>query len=691
MDTDKLINLKKLSEADAWKLFKEKVGINVNHPKIEPLAQLVVRECAGLPLLIDKVARTFRKKDDIHLWREGLRNLRKWPTTRIQGLDEVLESLKFCYDELEGDRKICFLYGALYPEDCEIYIDNLVECWGAEGFMNDIEKFGEAIDRGHTILHDIIDVSLLERSQRIKYVKMNKLLREMALKISSQKDDFRLLVKAREGLQDSPKKEEWKQAKRISLMDNELRSLPEMPDCPMLLTLLVQRNLELAAIPESFFRSMCKLRVLDLHGTRIVSLPSSVSSLTCLRALYLNACIHLMELPLEMMKLQYLQVLDIRNTSIKNLTFEIGSSLRCLRVSFTNVDSIKHTQKKSWRPMIQDSVISNLSMLEELRIDVNPYNQCWDEIATVVTKEVATLTQLTTLRFYFPGVDCLEIFIRKNQSWNDGHVTSFRFYVGDNNSAPSRIFEDFDYKITQYLRFSNGEGIDPAISNVITKADAFELIGHKDLQRLSDFGIKSMNKMRGCLIEGCNAIETIITVDQITMSSSTAPLQWLERLYMINLLKLRSIWEGPYQSESLAHLTHLTMDRCPSLKKIFSKGMIQQLSELKYLSVEDCSEIEEIILDAEEDILESNALPKLKTLILLNLPILKGICKGERLDWPSLETIKTSRCEMLKTLPFRKGNAAKLRLIEGQEAWWTTLEWKDTAVEQRLQSLCLLY
>ncbi|KAF8369715.1 hypothetical protein HHK36_032263 [Tetracentron sinense] len=393
-------------------------------------------------------------------------------------------------------------------------------------------------------------------------------------------------------------------------------------------------NMELATIPESFFGSMCKLQVLDLHGTRIVSLPSSVSSLTCLRALYLNACIHLMELPSEIVQLQHLQVLDMRNTSINNLTSEIGSlvSLRCLRVSFNNVGSINHSR----REMIHDRVISSLSKLEELSIDVNSSNQFWDEIADAVTEEVATLTQLTALRFYFPRVDCIY----------------------------------------------------HAISEVLTEADAFELIGHKDVQRLSDFGTGSMDRMRGCLIEGCKEIETIIRGDQVTDS---ATLRQLEKLYMINLPKLRSIWEGPSQSGSFAHLTNLTMDQCQSLKKIFSKGMIQQLSELQYLSVEDCSEIEEIIIDAEDDILESDALPKLKTLILLNLPILESICKDEWLDWPSLETIKTSRCELLKTLPFSMDNAAKLRVIEGQEEWWTALDWKDMAVEQRLKSLCLFF
>ena len=47
-------------------------------------------------------------------------------------------------------------------------------------------------------------------------------------------------------------------------------------------------NKNLSTIPE-FFKSMSSFQVLDLHGTGIESLPSSLSSLICLRRLYLNS------------------------------------------------------------------------------------------------------------------------------------------------------------------------------------------------------------------------------------------------------------------------------------------------------------------------------------------------------------------------------------------------------------------
>jgi disease resistance protein RPS2 len=149
-----------------------------------------------LPLLIDKVARAFRsKKDNYALWEEGLSSLQKWPNAKVQGMNELIEVLKFCYDELGAeDIKVCFLYGVLYHENCEIYIDHLLECWKAEGFIHDAKDFRDARNKGQKILHDLILRSLLEGSDRMNYVKMNKVLRNMVIDISSKSNNLKVLV-----------------------------------------------------------------------------------------------------------------------------------------------------------------------------------------------------------------------------------------------------------------------------------------------------------------------------------------------------------------------------------------------------------------------------------------------------------------------------------------------------------------
>lgn len=62
MDVDETINVKPLSSDEAFNMFKEKVGEFIySTPRVLQVGQLVVRECGGLPLLIDKFAKTFKR------------------------------------------------------------------------------------------------------------------------------------------------------------------------------------------------------------------------------------------------------------------------------------------------------------------------------------------------------------------------------------------------------------------------------------------------------------------------------------------------------------------------------------------------------------------------------------------------------------------------------------------------------
>ena len=650
-EMDAVIIMERMSEVDAWKMFKEIVGQNINISGVEPIAKLVVRECAGLPLLIDRVATTFKFKDNVHLWRDGLIRLRRWRSIKVQGMDEFIECLKFCYEDLDADnKKYCFLYTALYPEDYDIYIDYLLECWKAEGFIHDADDFKVARGKGHTILDELIKVSLLERSKKMNHVSMNKVLRNMALKISSQSEDFKILVKTQEELQEPPNEKEWQQVNRISLMDSKLCILPELPDCNNLKTLLLQRNNDLKVIPHYFFKFMQNLLVLDLHGTGIASLPSSMSCLTCLRALYLNSCINLMELN-YLEELKHLEVLDIRRTGINHLPIQIGYliQLKCLRMSLSNFGLGKSRDVEFHR-----NFLSNLSLLEELRIDVDPNNRRWEGVVKSITEEVATLKCLTSLSIFFLDVDCLKSFISTSPLWKEMHFT-FHFSVGSHGSSSYHIQDCFEYQIRKCFKLANGEGVDPTISEVLANSETFELIGHKGASRLSDFGIGNINKMRGCLIEGCDDIETIIDGD----SERRSALENLEKMYIYNVPKLESIWEGPVHSGSLAKLTSLILKKCPKLKKIFSNEF-----ELKVI-------------------------PKLKTLELYDLPEVESICTDDSLEWPALENIKISRCQSLTRLPFNCENAVKLRCIECQQSWWSALVWNEDTIEQRLRSICI--
>nr|CAN60524.1 hypothetical protein VITISV_010159 [Vitis vinifera] len=640
MDAEDLVDVKPLSHNDAWNIFQKKVGHYISNRSIEPLARGVVDECHGLPLLIDRVAKTFKKKGENEvLWKDGLKRLKRWDSVKLDGMDEVLERLQNCYDDLkDGEEKHCFLYGALYPEEREIDVDYLLECWKAEGFINDASNFRSARSRGHSVLNELIKVSLLERSDNSKCVKMNKVLRKMALRISSQNTKSKFLVKPPEEFEDFPKEEEWEQASRISLMGSRQGLLPETLDCSGLLTLLLRSNMHLTSIPKFFFQSMSQLKVLDLHGTEIALLPSSLSNLIYLKALYLNSCSKLEEIPSSVKALTCLEVLDIRKTKLNLL--QIGSlvSLKCLRLSLCNFDMANYTKAQ----------VSTFDLLEELNIDVGSLEEGWDKIVDPVIKDIVKLKKLTSLWFCFPKVDCLGVFVQEWPVWEEGSLT-FHFAIGCHNSVFTQILESIDHPGHNILKLANGDDVNPVIMKVLMETNALGLIDY-GVSSLSDFGIENMNRISNCLIKGCSKIKTIIDGDRV----SEAVLQSLENLHITDVPNLKNIWQGPVQARSLSQLTTVTLSKCPKLKMIFSEGMIQQFLRLKHLRVEECYQIEKIIMESKNTQLENQGLPELKTIVLFDLPKLTSIWAKDSLQWPFLQEVKISKCSQLKSLPFNK-------------------------------------
>ncbi|KAL6328744.1 hypothetical protein AAG906_003761 [Vitis piasezkii] len=163
METDVEINVKPFSSDDAWKMFTKNVGDAISNSNIQAKARLLVEECHRFPLLIDVVSKTFKKNQtDLTLLDELLKSLQRWDSDRVEGIDEVLERLKVCYECLKDEEKDCFLYGALYPAESMIYVDYLIECWRAEDIIRHAKEFRNARIRGHAILHELMGVSFLE-------------------------------------------------------------------------------------------------------------------------------------------------------------------------------------------------------------------------------------------------------------------------------------------------------------------------------------------------------------------------------------------------------------------------------------------------------------------------------------------------------------------------------------------------
>ncbi|KAI7981027.1 Disease resistance protein PIK5-NP [Camellia lanceoleosa] len=229
---------------------------------------------------------------------------------------------------------------------------------------------------------------------------------------------------------------------------------------------------------------MTSLKVLDLCHTGVELLPSSLSKVIGLKVLYLSYCEYLKELPSSFGKLEHLEVLDVRGSGFNNIPSYIGNlnGLRHFRVSFAKCEGENDTTEVEFNC----NVISKLSKLEELVIDVKSPRHKSNKVVVNIIKNVVTLKKLTKLQFCFldevvdvmevetpttdlrinvPEANILYTFIEETRSWrNIRHIRSFQFFIDCPDSKYPCIPKFYEYKRSK-SNFSNFAPSDPRLYN----------------------------------------------------------------------------------------------------------------------------------------------------------------------------------------------------------------------------------
>ena len=189
----------------------------------------------------------------------------------------------------------------------------------------------------------------------------------------------------------------------------------------------------------------------------------------------------------------------------------------------------------------------------------------------------------------------------------------------------------------------------------------------------------------GKLLSCTHALCLKIFNDSISLRISSLQtvklLTWLRFEDFDSLREITFDWAGKYSNfsskvESFHGLGTVYILRCRVLKNL---TWLTFAPNLKFLTVEECGEIEEVIGVGAEDIGNMSPFGKLMRLKLFYLPELKSVCWNP-LPFIYLERIVVGGRPKLKKLPLNYSSAKEnRRVIRGEEEWWNEIEWEDAA------------
>ncbi|KAF8023759.1 hypothetical protein BT93_F1066 [Corymbia citriodora subsp. variegata] len=612
MQCQEEIKIKPLSQKEAESLFLEELGSEVAlNQEIEAVVNSIVKECAGLPIGIITMAKSMRGVTNVFEWRDSLVKLKESSMGQTDMEKKVLMNLKFSYDRLGNpDVQQCFLSCALYPEDELIDGFKLVEFFIDQGLVGGLDTRKEQYDRGLAIQNNLVNVCLLE-DLGFGRIKMHDLIRDMALHIMSATS----LVKAGKKLKRIPSKEKWTDAlQKVSLVKNNIRAFPldMSPNCPKLSTLLLEKAFSHdVVIPDSFFKNLLGLKVLNLSKCYLTELPNSISDLVNLRALLLSGCRKLCRIP-YIGKLTSLRKLDASGCE----SLDVLEGLEKL-VDLRYLDLTKTRIKR-----LPTGTLEHLLNLQYLKI--------W----AVIEEDFTKLEALETFSCHLEDADADDFnrFLRVIEHGDryyrlqvDLKKSEFMVEVSEEPEKPT--YEPLERSV-DILGWSSVGGECSGIFSLVPR----------DVQAL---------KMTKC--------------DSITSLSGKGPLEHLEELEIREWENLRLLCGGHDEEVIDIHdspaptptpllfssLRVLDIYYCPKLKYLFGHGSLSNLSHLQEIKISGCEEMVGIIAA----VTSPHPLPAFPSLDEISIDGCHKMKRAVESEWlphfPNLRTIKVTCCEKM--------------------------------------------
>ena len=415
--TDHSIQIEPLSEEEGWELFCRKAFKDGRAPtkSIEDVARLIAGECKGLPLAINVVAAAMIGNATVDEWNRALSHMKIVDPVFLNysGIDKGLyQRLKWSYNLLpDSNFQNCFLYCGAFPEDARIDVETLVEMWVGEGLVQGRET-SYLMDTGREYVKLLVDRCLFEDVYGdMSRIKAHDIVRDMAIYIAENEE--KCFFPTSQHLQKFPVEKGMENAKRIAIGNNAIPFLPTDLTCPSLLSLLLPQYESLTEVPNGFFVNLTSLRVLDMSGTKIESVPGSMWHLTqleylalrntsikdltediCklgrLQFLHLSECSKLESLPSTIGELKDLKHLDLEGCSrLTGIPREISHLSSLIKLNLWSSSTLKMEEGSSGVCSLKD--LANLANLMDLCVGVKAGRRDVDEAGIKSGIKVGTM------------------------------------------------------------------------------------------------------------------------------------------------------------------------------------------------------------------------------------------------------------------------------------------------------------
>ncbi|KAJ8647726.1 hypothetical protein MRB53_000749 [Persea americana] len=181
------------------------------------------------------------------------------------------------------------------------------------------------------------------------------------------------------------------------------------------------------------------------------------------------------------------------------------------------------------------------------------------------------------------------------------------------------------------------------------------------LTSLTDLDLEDSEIVEECRIERCHTMHNIFD------ESEEKDIRGLRRLWVSELLKLKTVYDG---CGDFLSLQHLYLWWCPNLTGLF---YYPYFPSLETLEIRYCPRLECIY--KREGTQGERAFPRLRTLCLWDLRKLEIVYDGYL---PALKKLKVGRCPKLQKLPIlppptsNKGDPIE---IQGESKWCENIKW----------------